>query len=219
MHGLNWSAAAAVLLLAGVVPGSAQARPESEVEVAARLARQSAGLAVGVWRVQDLARTGVTASAWPLIEGHFQRGLDRHLAVESSVGLWRRQETETASGLGGTTTNTRTTYIVPLLTGLRFYPTPPGTRLEPVIGAAVGFALGIEDGAATGGLLGGSSGTRMETGLGVRGAGGVEYALGGAFGVSAGAGYQWFRFGSAVGPTDTYGGVRVTAGLTYRFQY
>jgi hypothetical protein len=32
-------------------------------------------------------------------------------------------------------------------------------------------------------------------------------------------GYQWLRFGSAMGGLETYRGVRATAGLTYRFRY
>jgi outer membrane protein W len=200
---------------------SAQQRAESPQEAAARLARQGAGLQFGVWSVQGVARPGIDASTWPFIDGYFQRGLDRHLAVESTAGLWRREETETRSGgLGGTTTTTRTTYVVPLLTGLRFYPTAPGTRIEPFVSGAIGFALGIEDNqGAAGALLGGGGGTRVETGFGFRGSGGVELSLGRAFGASAAAGYQWLRFGNPVGATDGYRGVRATVGLVYRFQY
>jgi opacity protein-like surface antigen len=212
----------AMLLLATVtaLPVSAQQRPESPQEVEARLARQGAGLLFGTWNVQGVERSGVQASTWPFVDGYFQRGMDRHLAIESTAGLWRRQETETRSGLGGQTTTERTTYIVPLLTGLKFYPTAPGSRLEPFVSGAVGFALGIEDNqGGGGGILGGGSGTRVDTGFGFRGAGGVEFALSPAFGLAAGAGYQWIRFGSPVGATDTYRGIRATGGLTYRFQY
>jgi hypothetical protein len=220
MTGLRGYGAALLLVLATAAAAEAQQRPESPQEVEARLARQGAGLQFGVWRVEGVDRGGVDASTWPFIDGHFQRGLDRHLAIESTAGLWRREELETRSGIGGATTTRRTTYVVPLLTGLRFYPTAPGTRVEPFLSGAVGFALGIEDGqGASGGILGGSGGTRVETGFGFRGATGVEFALSPAFGLSAGAGYQWIRFGSRVGPVETYRGVRVTGGLTYRFQY
>jgi hypothetical protein len=209
-----------LLLAAAATHASAQQRPESPQEVEARLARQGAGLMFGVWNVQGVDREGVAASTWPFIDGYFQRGLDRHLAIESTAGLWRREETETRGGLTGQTTTRRTTYVVPLLTGLRFYPTEPGTRIEPFVSGAIGFALGIEDNeGAGGGLLGGGGGTRVETGFGFRAAGGVELALSRAFGVAGGAGYQWIRFGSPVGAVDTYRGIRVTGGLTYRFQY
>jgi outer membrane protein W len=210
----------ALILLLGSAAGSAQQRPESEQEVNARLARQGAGLFAGIWNVQETERTGVVSSTWPLLEGYFQRGMDLHLAIESSVGLWRQEETETHSGLGGQTTTRRTTYIVPLLSGLRFYPMQPAAGVQPHVGAAVGLALGIEDAqGADGGLLGGGGGTRMETGFGFRGGAGVEVSLSRAFGAGVNAGYQWLRFGSAVGGLDTYRGVRATAGLTYRFQY
>jgi hypothetical protein len=39
------------------------------------------------------------------------------------------------------------------------------------------------------------------------------------FRIGGSGGYQWLRFGSAIGPTETYRGLRGTAGLTYRFQY
>jgi hypothetical protein len=208
------------MLLAAAMPASGQQRQESPQEVEARLARQGAGLLFGIWNVEGVDRAGVDASTWPFFDGYFQRGMDRHLAIESTAGLWRREETETRTGLGGEATTRRTTYIVPLLTGLKFYPTSPGSRLEPFMSGAVGFALGIEDtDGAAGGLLGGGGGTRVETGFGFRAAGGLELALSPAFGVAAGAGYQWLRFGADVGATDTYRGVRATAGLTYRFQY
>ncbi|HUG98106.1 MAG TPA: hypothetical protein VMQ83_02920, partial [Gammaproteobacteria bacterium] len=139
-----------------------------------------------------------------------------------SAGVWRRQETETSSGgLGGATTSTRTSYIVPLLTGIKFYPfTTAESALEPFIGAAIGLALGVEDAeGGGGGLLGSGSGTTVETGFGARGAAGIELRLSSAFGATASAGYQWLKFGNPVGVTDTYHGMRVVAGLTYRFQY
>lgn len=210
--------ALAVLMVGAPVAGQ---RAESEPELNARLARQAGGLVAGFWDVRGVERAGVTASAWPLIEGFFQRGMDRHLALESTVGLFRREETEvTSGGLGGERETRRTAYVVPLLTGLRFYPTQPGSTVEPWVGGAVGLGLGIEETAGTGGtLLGGSGGTRVETGFGFRGTAGVEVALSRAFRVGAGGGYQWMRFGAPVGATDTYRGLRATAGLTYRFQY
>lgn len=223
MSGIRASMVAILLLACGAAAGMAQQqRAESEEEKNARLARQGAGLSAGIWQVQDVDREGVDASKWPLLEGYFQRGLDRHLAIESSVSVWRREETETSSsGLGGTTTTTRTSYIIPLLTGIKFYPaTTAGDPVEPYIGAALGFALGVEDSeGGGGGVLAGGGGTAVETGFGARGSAGVEFRLTSALGAGASIGYQWLKFGNRVGPIDTYKGLRATAGLTYRFQY
>jgi hypothetical protein len=220
MRAAVYMAAALMLLASGGV--AAQQRAESELERNARLARQSGGIVAGAWLLEGVATAAnVNASAWPYMEGYYRRGLDRHLAVESSIGLLRREETERSTGaIGGETTTRRTSYVVPLLTGLRFYPTSPGARIEPFIAAAIGLGLGIqEQEGAAGGLLGGGGGTTMETGFGFNGTAGLEVALTPAFGVTGGAGYQWTRFGTAVGPVDTYRGVRVTGGLVYRFQF
>jgi opacity protein-like surface antigen len=220
MMGARYVAVLLVLLASGTVEG--QQREESEIERDARLARQSGGLVAGVWLLDIPDPAGaVSVSTSPYVEGYYRRGLDRHLAVESSVGVLRREETERrASTIGGETTNRRTSWIVPLMTGLRFYPTDPGARLEPYVGAGIGLALGIQEQSGdAGGLLGGSGGTSMETGFGFNGTAGVELALSRVFRLTGGAGYQWVRFGNDVGAAGTYRGLRATGGFVYRFQY
>lgn len=206
-------------------PVWAQGTPESDEERAARLARSGAGIRAGVWGVADLREAeDATPSTWPYFEAYFQRGMDLHLVIESSIGLYRRQEEfEGTSGpLGTTPPSTTTSYILPLLTSVKFYPvTRPGSPLEPHIGAGIGFALAIEDQEGGGGSLLGqrSPGTAMVTGFGAKGAGGLDVRLGGAFGASLGAMYQWLRFSDPVGGIETYAGPAFTAGLTYRFRF
>jgi outer membrane protein W len=215
----------ATLLLAVALawaPVSAQQTPESDEERAARLARSGAGIRAGAWRVADLREAqNSTASTWPYFEGYFQRGMDLHLAIESSIGLYRRQEEfEGTDGPLGTAESTTTSYIIPLLTSVKFYPvTRPEAAVGPHIGAGIGVAIAIEDQQGSGGLLQRSPGTAMITGFGAKGGGGLDVRLGSAFGASLGATYQWLRFGSDVGGIATYAGPAFTAGLTYRFRF
>jgi hypothetical protein len=204
-------------------PATAQGTPESDEERAARLARSGAGVRVGMWNVADLRELeDGTASTWPYFEAYFQRGMDLHLVIESGIGLYRRQEEYPGTGGPlGTSPGTTTSYILPLLTSVRFYPvTRPEAPIEPHIGAGIGFAIAIEDQeGGGGGLISRSPGTAMVTGFGARGAGGVDFRLGGAFGASIGAMYQWLRFSDPVGGIETYAGPVFTAGLTYRFRF
>jgi hypothetical protein len=205
-------------------PATAQGTPESDEERAARLARSGAGIRIGMWNVADLREPADgSASTWPYFEAYFQRGMDLHLVIESGIGLYRRQEEYPGTGgIFGTAPGKTTSYILPLLTSVKFYPvTRPEAPIEPHIGAGIGFAIAIEDQEGGGeGLIGGRSpGTAMVTGFGARGAGGVDVRLGGAFGASLGAMYQWLRFTDRVGGIETYAGPVFTAGLTYRFRF
>jgi hypothetical protein len=215
--------ATVLLVTLMLIPATSTAQ-ESDLERDARLARSGAGLRVGAWQVSDLREAeNATTSTWPYIEGYFQRGMDMHLVIESSIGLYRRQEEFAGTdGLVPRPASTTTSYILPLLTSLRFYPfTRPGAPLEPHALAGIGLSLAIEDQeGGTGGLLGQRSpGTAMVTGFGAKGGAGLDLRLSDAFGASALATYQWLRFADPVGGIDTYSGPVFTAGLTYRFRF
>lgn len=218
--------AMAVLALAPL-RADAQARtPESELERDARLARRGAGLRGGIWDVRGLTETsGVSYSRTPAFEGFFQKGLDKHLAWENSVGFWRRtQRIPGSGGLGGTSEQHVDVYVVPTFTALKLFPfTAPANRVEPYFEGGAGFGLGIEDRqtSGTGGLLGGggSSGTQIVPGFGFKGGTGVDFRFSRAFGVTFGARYQWMRFFQELGSERTYGGLGYDLGLIYRFQY
>jgi hypothetical protein len=217
----RWAIAAAAVVCAA---GPASARQEPDPEREARLARSGAGLRAGAWFVTELREVvGATTSTWPYAEGYFQRGIDRHLVVESTLGVWRRRESHPGSpGIGGAPPQTVTAYVVPLLTALKFYPaTGPDASFGPYAKAGAGFALGIEDRqGGAGGLLGGrGGGTSIETGFGVGGELGADFRLSPAFGLTVGGRYQWLRFGSDVGGNATFGGFGLVGGLTYRFRY
>lgn len=186
----------------------------------AKLARSGAGVRVSYWGLRDLPEVqNGTESRWPLLEGYFQRGLDRHLAIESTLGVWRRHaETEGGGGvLGSGSGSAVTTWVVPILTALKFHPfTGPEAGTEPYLAAGGGFALGIED-SEGGGLT--SGGTFVATGFALKGETGVALRLSEAFGLNLFGGYHWIRFGEAVGNTRTYAGFNFGGGLTYRFQY
>ena len=213
---LTWVGA---LGLALVLPACAAPGPRvggvSSLERSVTLQRRSAGLRIGTWRVRDLQEiAGSTFSETPLFEGYFQRGLDLHLALGSTMGLWRR--TQEVAGSGKVTS-----YIVPAFTSLKIYPlTRPEQRFEPYIDAGIGGAIGIDDREGTaGGPLGETEGTDARFGFGFKGGGGVEWRFSRAFGLSLGGRYQWIRFGSEVGGDRTFQGLGFDAGLTYRFQY
>ena len=218
-------AALAMALTAPMAEGQrSQPQPESELERAARLARRGAGVQVGVWQVRGLQQpSGVTHSETPLVEGYFRKGLDRHLALETTVSFWRRTQVARQGGglLGGETEERISSYIIPQLTSLKFYPlTTPAQRAEPYLVGGAGFALGIDDRESTaGGVFGTDGGTAMTAGFGLKGGAGVEWRVSRAFGLSAGARYQWFRFLQELGGERTFGGFGVDGGLTYRFQF
>lgn len=215
--------AVATLALAGLAgPLHAQDEGEEPERVQeAKLARTGAGLRASWWNLNDLPEVqNGEESSWPLLEGYFQRGLDRHIAIESSIGVWRRRaETESGGGvLGSGTGSAVTTYVVPVLTAIKFYPfTGPDAGTEPFIAAGGGIALGIEDSESGGTFTGG--GTTAATGFALKGETGATMRLSEAFGLSLFGGYEWVRFGSDVGNTRTYSGFNFGGGVTYRFQY
>ena len=150
--------------------------------------REGAGLRVGSWVVSNLAtrRAAPHLSTLPAFEGYWQKGLDRHLVIETSAGLWHRQET---SGSGSSAESVGS-FIVPLFTALKLYPfTGPEDRLEPLVTAGAGFVLGLDkQNTVSGGLLGGGGGSsalNLVAGIGVKGAAGVEYRISQAFGLTA----------------------------------
>ena len=213
--------------LAPVTPLVAQDKAATQPDSATRREQQvkrertGAGLRVGAWMVSNLNHpSGTSSSTLPAFEAYWQKGLDRHLAIETSAGLWHRQQ---SSG-SGASAETVGTFVVPLLTTIKLYPfTGPEQPLEPFVSAGVGFAMGLEkDNTVSGGLLGGGgggSGLNLIAGIGLKGGAGVEYHLGPAFGVGAAVTWQWVLFAQNVGGQGDYKGLGLFGGLTYRFQY
>lgn len=177
--------------------------------------RRAAGLRSGAWAVSGLGQaSGATYTSTPAFEGYLQRGLDRHLVLESSAGFWYRSQ-RTSAGRNNA-------YVIPMMTSLKLYPaTGPEDAFEPFVSAGVGFTLGVDDrDGGTGGLTGATGGgTMLLLGLGAKGGAGIEYRLGQAFGVTLGGGYQYVRFFEEMGGERTYRGMQAFGGLTYRFQF
>ena len=199
------------------------ARPDSAEQAVQRVKRMrdGAGLMVGSWMVSNLATvSGASSSTLPDFEAYWQKGLDRHLAIETSAGLWHRQ----LSAGSGPSAETDGSFLLPLLTTIKLYPfTGPERPLEPFVAAGVGFVMGLEkQNTVGGGLLGGGSannGVGLTAGVGLKGGAGLEYHFSRAFGLGLGANYQWILFGQDVGGQSDYKGFGVSLGLTYRFQY
>lgn len=207
-------AALAILFL--LFTAAAAAEGESDPEKRAKLMRKGAGASAGHWALQDARElAGAKNGQSPSFEGFFQKGLDLHLAVENSVGFWRRTQR--------TGDETVKSYVIPNVTSIKFYPfTRPEDPLEPFLRAGVGVALGIDSVKGDPGLLGlgGGGGTSMMIGFGFHAGAGLDWRFGSSpFGASAAARYQWFRFEQDLGGADTYKGMGLQAGLTYRFQY
>ena len=200
---------AVLTVLGSAVPNRVWAQApvqETEIEKQARRARRGGGIRAGFWN-SDVAPE--TSSRSVQLEGYFQRGLDRSLALESSVSVWRAIATSPQG------VETRA-YVIPLLTSLKFFPiTEPGDAVEPFVLAGIGFALGLEDQDAT--SIGGS-GTSVVTGFAFRGAAGLELSMTRGFGLSISGKYQWVRFGEPIINTETFSGLGLEGGVIYRFQ-
>ena len=200
-------------------------RATTDPERRAQLARRGGGLRAGVWAVRgDEAPAGVNVSETPALEGYLRKGLDAHLALENSIGFWRRRHTTTSSGglIGsGTTRSTLDSYIVPQFTSLVFYPfTGPERALEPYVRGGIGFTVGIQDGSGEdGSFFVGGSGTSFVPGFGATGGAGVEWRPAEALGLGASARYQWIRFFQELGGERTFQGLGAELGVTYRFQF
>lgn len=189
----------------------------------AQARRRGAGLRAGYWSVADLPQSsGVESSKSPAFEGYFQKGLDAHLTMESTVGFWRWNQTAEQQGtLGGSSREQVSLFVVPTFTAIKLYPfTTVEDRFEPYALGGVGFALAIEDRESTGSSLGLTSGnnTLFHMGFGFKAGAGMDWRFSRAFGLGAGVRYQWIRFGQEVQGVRTYKGMGVNTGLTYHFQ-
>src|SRR4051794_7898571 len=212
-------------LSAIVISSSAAAQASSATDTTSRtadpikrpqLARRGGGLRGGPWHLNGEEKTtGSTASSIPAFEGFVRTGLDQHLLLENSVGVWRQRQAATASGglLGGSAAATDN-YIIPQFTSILFYPfTSPNDRIEPYIRGGLGFSLGVQDPQSGGGSISLTPGFGLTSGLG------VEWRMTEALGLALSTRYQWIRFFQEFGPQQTYQGPVVEAGITYRFQF
>lgn len=206
-----------VCLLILSVPLALEAQIRGDLETEAERARRGAGLRVGGWLTSGLPTVdGADYSTSPHFEGWYQRGLDRHIAIESTVSVWRREQLRD--------TERATTYIIPLITSVKFFPgVGPENQVQPYLLGGGGLGLGIDDRENTSeGLLGlgGGGGTSVATGFGLRGGAGADLWLGRSLGITVGGRYQWLRFlDGSPGGERTYQGTVVDLGVTYRFQY
>jgi len=185
-------------------------------ENAVKRQRQGAGLRAGAWQTTGLTEVaGASYSTLPALEGYWLKGLDQHVAIETSGGFWGRTQRDANGRVSS--------FAIPMLTSIKLYPaTTVADQMEPFLTAGGGFTIGVDDETgSTGGLLGGGggSGTALIVGLGLKGGGGIEYHAGRAFGLQAGVSYQWIHFLNPVGGNSDYKGPLIYGGLTYRFQY
>lgn len=220
--------AVVVTALVSVGAQELHAQTDSLSEERAKRMRRGAGVQAGMWDVRGLGEvSGARVNESPLFEGYFQKGLDLHLAMENTIGVYRREQriTRSAGGIGGGTIEEKVTaYVVPQFTSIKLYPfTRPEQRFEPYIAGGAGLALGIDDreNSESGGLLGGGgqSGVGMVAGFGLKGAVGTELRFSRAFGLALGGRYQWIRFFGELAGERTYRGFGGDLGITYRFQY
>jgi hypothetical protein len=223
---MSWRAMASLVLGIALLSGDATAQGDTLAEQRVKAMRRGAGLRVGVWDVRGLSEvSGARVSETPLFEGYFQKGLDLHLALENTVGVYRREQRVTRSGgLGGGTVEEKVAaYVIPQFTSLKLYPfTRPEQRFEPYLSGGAGLTIGVDDREnSESGLLGGGgeSGIGFVAGFGLKGGLGVELRFSEAFGVAAGGRYQWVRFFGELAGERTYRGLGADVGLTYRFQY
>lgn len=206
--------------LAATSLATAQDVEREDPEKRVKRMRQGAGLRGGAWWVQDLPEVSdAEYSQTPAFEGYFQKGLDLHLAIETTLGLWRRSQELEETGTLGTTRQEVQSYVVPSFTSIKLYPfTRPNAGAEPYVSGGIGIALGIDDRSGED-LLGVGSGTALTTGFGFKAGLGLDWRFSRAFGLTAGGRYTWLRFSEELGGARTYRGFGLDLGLTYRFQY
>ena len=195
-----------------------------DIEASTKRARGGGGVRAGDWQVHELEDPANGSSSETItVEGWFQKGLDLHLAVESTLGFWQRIQNSTQPGALGTESRRElNTYLVPTLTSLKVYPlTLPSSPLEPFLAAGVGAVLAIdqEKVTSTDPLVPSGSAAAFHSGLGIQTGVGMDLNTGSPFGFTLVGRYQWATFGEKVGGEALYRGFAANAGLTYRFQY
>jgi len=201
----------AALLWVGHNPCLAQTSKD-----AAGWGRRGGGVTVSAWRVgpPDIVRAVQPVyKRSVLADAYFRRGLSDHLALESSLGYWRR--TSERPGTAAQTDTTRV-YIIPLVTALRIYPlTTVRNPVEPYVQAGAGFSIGVQQQSES------TAGQRRSIafGFGVKAAVGVEVHAYGPVGVTVGGHYQGVRFGQTVDEQEAFGGTGLQGGITYRFNF
>jgi len=192
------------------------ASKSQDVEHRVQTSRRGGGIRGGQWHLngQQLP-AGVTASSTPEFEGYVRTGLDLHVVLENSVGVWRqRQASGSTGGLLGGSASLVDNYIIPQYTSVVFYPlTGPNDRLEPYVRGGIGFALGVQD------PQNGSGGISLTPGFGATGGLGIEWRATETLGLAVSTRYQWVRFFQDFGGRQTYQGPALEAGITYRFQF
>jgi hypothetical protein len=225
---VGWLCAVAVILSLVARDSAAQLTPEkpklSAAEEKAQIARRGAGLIINSWSLVDdpTAGTSSTIDDLPLGEGFFRKGLDKHVALETTVGVWRRVITNPGTpGPFGTPGGKTTVFLLPQMTAIKLYPfTTPENKFEPFISAGVGLTLGLTSESGSGGLVGGGGGVSgLVAGLGARFTTGAEWRFSKAFGLTAGGHYSYIHFFESLAGQEMYRGTGVMVGLTYRFQY
>lgn len=202
---------------AGAQGKSSDTTKTSELERRVQSERRGGGLRLGQWHVNGQQfLTGETVSTIPNFEGYYRTGLDLHLVLENSIGLWRQHQINASGGglLGGGSASAVDDYIIPQYTSLVFYPlTTPNDRVEPFIRGGIGFALGVDD------PQNGGGGISFTPGFGATGGLGLEWRATEALGLSISGRYQWIRFFQDFAGLQTYQGPALEAGVTYRFQF
>lgn len=194
---------------------SATAR-NMDLERQAQLARRGGGLRVSQWHLNgEPLPTGTTSTSTPAFEGYVRKGLDLHLVLENSIGVWRQRQVSSGGGsLLGTSAASTDNYVIPQFTSIVLYPmTKPADRLEPFVRGGLGFALGVQDPQS------GGNGISFTPGFGVTGGLGIEWRATDTFGLVAGARYNWIRFFQEFAGAQTYQGPAIEVGVTYHFQF
>jgi hypothetical protein len=189
----------------------AQQAPRSAADEQLQQARNSSGIMVGEWHVPAPTTTGATYKSSLLFTAVTQRGLNTHVALESSAGLWRRVGTTPQAA--GKPVITKS-YLIPLLDCLKLYPfTRASNRIEPYLVGGLGFALGIQQHSTN--AIGGG-GTDVVTGFAVKIGAGVEYHMTRRLGLLADGRYLWLNLSDRISDQSALTGGGVEAGMTYK---
>ena len=99
-------------------------------ENAVKRQRQGAGLRAGTWQTTGLSVvSGASYSTLPALEGYWQKGLDQHVAIETSGGFWGRTQRDSNGRVSS--------FAIPMLTSIVDSFSESGGRTPGLQGAAV----------------------------------------------------------------------------------
>lgn len=181
--------------------------------------RSTIELNIGLWHESkvgnEISTTGIVSTAKT---GGFVGGLSygywlqENLSVVLSLGLLSGEARSSVSLLGS---SQRSSAVIPILLGIRYYVPKSSLRLPvlPFLSVNVGSFVGVESKSEFF-----SQESRSEAALGTKVGGGIDFLLGESFKLGASAGYNLMTdFSAPIGARKNYNGPELSLGFGIMF--